>query len=249
MKDNYFSSYGTTRFIVDNYKKLGRISIITSVCVLSIPVIFGLFSFLGRTVDAYNGLVQQQNSQVLGIEEKTVRAEDEFVEIVAVSKEVTKEERSRAIRKVTSEIHSGDRRVLVLRAFFEAYRCGNGTISPMAEYSKELVEASDKYGLDWRYSTAIAGVETWFGCVGGADTIYKNAWGYGGGPSTRFVYNSWPEGIDAFSKGFAKGYGTKDLDFYRFASYYTRGLPGRNDRWADGVTSYLRGIDRIDAEL
>ncbi len=247
MKDNYFSSYSTTRFIIDNHKKLGKIAILTAVTVLFVPVMFGFFSFLGKTVDAYNKLAQQQHPEILGTEEKTVRAEEEFAEVIATGKTVSIEERSRILKKISSEIQSGDRRALVLRAYLETMPCSTGSISPLADYTKELVEESDKNGLDWRYTTAIAGVETWFGCAGGAE-YWHNAWGYGGGPKTRFKYDSWPEGIEAYTRGFVSGYGTK-IDFRFISSYYTTGLPGVNERWANGVESYLRGIDRIDAEL
>ncbi len=243
MKDNYFTIYGNTKSIVNRGQKFARISVYLGSSVLLVPLLFSYLSYLGTNIDIQSKI----NGKVLGVEERIVSAEEEYSQVVIQGRTLSQEDKSRIINKMSSEVHKGDRREIVLRAYLETVLCSNGTKPPLANYTKELVESSDKHGLDWRYTTAIAGVETWFGCAGGADG-YKNAWGYGGGPSTRFRYNSWPEGIEAYTAGLVKGYGTK-IDFYRIASFYTRGVVGRNDPWADGVHRYLYGIDSIDRAL
>lgn len=187
--------------------------------------------------------------EVMGESEKVVSAELEFVDFLPSAVDFDSVSSESVIKKFSTQIHEGDGRAIVLRAYFDIVKCGDGSVSPLADYTDVLVSSADKYGMDWKLTTAIAGVETWFGCAGGADD-YKNAWGYGGGPSTRMRYSSWPEAIDDYTKSLAEGYGTNmHKRLYDVASYYVRGVDGEHNPWADGVTKYMGTISYLESQM
>lgn len=227
-------------------KKLSKIfsgfTLIFALQVLLLPLYFSLFSYLIKKVTA-------TNEQILGTEEKLVNAEEQFVDVSKYGSEVSIEERKKIVKKISSEIQSGDIRELVLKGYMETMRCGTGDIPPLANHTDSLVKYADENGLDWKITTAIAGVESWFGCVGGAEEFH-NAWGYGGPIATRFRYKTWEDGISAFSSGLARGYGTNVHErLYDIASFYVNGCEGEHNPWAEGVMKYLRGIENFEKEL
>lgn len=205
--------------------------------VILAPILFSSLMYLGGSAEV------QETPEVLG--ESIVSAEEHFVEYGKYGSTVSVEERDRIIQKVSSQISSRDTRSLALHGYLETMQCSNGSIPPLADYSEELVDSADKYGLDWKIIPAISGVETWFGCAGDAES-YRNAWGMGGGPSNRYRFDTWEEGIDVYAKMLADGYGTDvHTRLYDVASLYVYGHAGRHDKWADGVMKYFNGIEQF----
>lgn len=205
---------------------------------------------LRSVAQEYNEKKNSEEEKILGVREMEVNAEKYFISYKDVSGlEVSDEEKRKVVRSVSSQIHSGDYRELVLRAYLETMKCSNGDTPPLADHTRELVRYADESGLDYKITTAIAGVESWFGCAGGADEIH-NAWGYGGGISTRFRYSNWDEGIREYSKGLAEGYGTNIHERVReIASFYVTGQAGEHNGWAEGVLKYMNGIEWVEGEL
>ena len=69
----------------------------------------------------------------------------------------------------------------------------NGT--PLETYSKQIVEVSDKYGIDYRLIPAIAMKESQGGLA--IDESTHNAWGFENG---RTIFVSWDSAIDSVGK-------------------------------------------------
>lgn len=89
-------------------------------------------------------------------------------------------------------------RPAILRNFLTSYH------SPLVPYSNLILEVSEKYGLDWRLLTAIAGNESLFGRVTPPDCY--NAWGWGIHSRGTLCFDSWKEGIVTVARGIKKNY-------------------------------------------
>lgn len=77
----------------------------------------------------------------------------------------------------------------------DAYLAG----SPLAGYGKNFAQAAWKYGVDPRFSPAIANTES---TKGANCFLPHNAWGWGSSS-----WSSWAEAIDEHVAGLARGYG------------------------------------------
>lgn len=95
-------------------------------------------------------------------------------------------------------------RLTILRDFLASYH------SPLVPYASFILETSEKYGLDWRLLTAIAGNESLFGRVmpphpltGGS---CHNAWGWGIHSRGTLCFDNWEEGIVTVAQGLKKNY-------------------------------------------
>lgn len=127
-------------------------------------------------------------------------------------------------------------RVEVLREFLGRYN------SPLTSYAENIVDAADKYGLDWRLLPAIAMQESTL-CKKMPRDSY-NCWGFGiyGKKVTRFA--GFDEAINTISKTMAEEYhGQGLLSPSEIMSKYT---PSNQGVWAENV-SYV--MDRIAASL
>lgn len=127
-------------------------------------------------------------------------------------------------------------RVDVLNDFFSKYN------SPLVAYAGDIVDAADRYGLDYRLLPAIAMQESIL-----CKRIPKNSfncWGFGiyGGKITRFT--SFSEAIETISKTLSEKYHKLGLQNpEEIMSKYT---PANTNDWAGNV-SYV--MDRIGASL
>lgn len=131
-----------------------------------------------------------------------------------------------------AEITQEDSRVEIVRQFFERYK------SPLEPYAKNIVEAADQQGLDFRLIPAIAMQES--------NVCHKipkdsyNCWGFGiyGGKVTRF--SGYEEAIEIVTKTLAKQYKQNGLETpTEIMSKYT---PGSNGSWARGVTHFMESL-------
>jgi len=127
-------------------------------------------------------------------------------------------------------------RVDVLNDFFAKYN------SPLAAYAGDIVDAADRYSLDYRLLPAIAMQESTL-----CHRIPKNSfncWGFGiyGGKVKRFT--SFSEAIETISKTLSEKYHQQGLQNpEEIMSKYT---PANTNDWAGNV-SYV--MDRIGASL
>ncbi|MBI5358575.1 hypothetical protein HZB69_03025 [Candidatus Amesbacteria bacterium] len=128
---------------------------------------------------------------------------------------------------------SADGRVLLITNYLKKYK------SPLLPHARELVEISDKYGLDWRLLAAIAQQESNL-CKKIPVNSY-NCWGYGiyGDLVTRF--ESFVDGMDTVARGLKKNYVDKGLDTpEKIMAKYT---PPSQGSWAKGVNQFLSDIE------
>lgn len=127
-------------------------------------------------------------------------------------------------------------RVEVLAQFFKRYN------SPLLANAQQIVDAADKYSIDWRLIPAIAMQESTL-----CKKIPKNSfncWGFGiyGGKVTRF--KNFNEAIETVTKTLARDY-KEQRGLEEPHEIVTRYTPG-SGTWADNVTYVM---DRIQSSL
>ncbi len=97
-----------------------------------------------------------------------------------------------------------DERVRVLKAYLHKQN------SPLEGYSQDIINASDKYNVDWKLLVAISGVESTFGkfippSLEGEGSSY-NGWGWGIYGDQVIYFKSWTDGVDNVAQGLKLNY-------------------------------------------
>ena len=134
------------------------------------------------------------------------------------------------------KVSASEARVDVLRQFLGRYG------SPLEEYSKYIIEVSDRYSLDYRLLPAIAMQESTL-CKKAPAGSY-NCWGFGiyGGKVTRFT--NFEEAIETIARTLSRDYHAQGLiEPVDIMSRYT---PANTNDWAENVTYVM---ERISASL
>lgn len=131
---------------------------------------------------------------------------------------------------VSAEIVEEDARPEIIKEFLASYK------SPLVPYSKFIVNAADKYGIDWKLITAIAMKESGL-CKIIPEESY-NCWGWGIHSSGTLKFDSFEEGIDTVSKGIRENY--VDIGLVTIEEIMSKWIPhSPNGAWADGVSLYM----------
>jgi hypothetical protein len=112
--------------------------------------------------------------------------------------------------------------------------------APLAGYGQNLVDAADKYGLDWRLVAAIAMQESNAGKAMPRDSY--NAWGWSiyTGQNSGYYFNNWEEAIELVTKGLAvyrDKYGLKTPE--EIMTRYTPDSLANGGSWAQGVRYFM----------
>jgi hypothetical protein len=126
-------------------------------------------------------------------------------------------------------IVSKDARIEIIRQFFSRYK------SPLEPFSKNIVEAADKYSLDYRLLPAIAMQESNL-CKKIIVNSY-NCWGFGiyGGKVTKF--EDYAEAIETVTKTLANNYVAGGLNTpEEIMKKYT---PSNTGAWANSVNYFM----------
>ncbi len=76
--------------------------------------------------------------------------------------------------------------------------------SPLAPYAQKVVDEAEKYGLDWRLTTAICMVESNCGKNIPADSY--NAWGWAIHSTYTKYFETWEKAIETVTKGLKTDY-------------------------------------------
>lgn len=131
--------------------------------------------------------------------------------------------------QVLGEATSADARVEILRQYLESYK------SPLEPHVKILVDASEKYELDFRLLVAIAQQES--NVCKKIPPGSHNCWGWGIHSRGTLMFESFPEAIETVSRGLKeeyidRGYKTPE----EIMSKYAPSSPGT---WALGVNQFL----------
>ena len=137
-------------------------------------------------------------------------------------------------RSLTTEVtvSASEARVDVLRQFLGRYG------SPLEEYSKYIVEVSDRYSLDYRLLPAIAMQESTL-CKKAPAASY-NCWGFGiyGDKVTRFA--SYPQALDIVAATLKKKYIDQGLNTpEEIMVRYTPPSVEKGGAWASGIHQFL----------
>lgn len=130
------------------------------------------------------------------------------------------------------EIEQKDGRVENIRQFFAKYN------SPLEPYAQNIIDAAEKYGIDYRLVPSIAMQESNL-CKKIPDGSH-NCWGYGiyGGKVTKF--DNYPQAIETITKGLSKNYKGAGLETpEEIMNKYT---PSSNGSWAKGVNHFMNKL-------
>lgn len=130
---------------------------------------------------------------------------------------------------VDVEIVAEDARVEIIRQYLEKYN------SPLLGREETIVEAADRYGLDFRLTTAIAQQES--NLCKRIPPGTHNCWGWGIHSRGTLGFLSYEEGIFTVSKGLKdkyinEGFTTPEI-------IMTKYTPLSNGSWAEGVSQFM----------
>lgn len=129
----------------------------------------------------------------------------------------------------SASITQADGRIEKIRQFLANYE------SPLEPFAKNIVEAADKYGLDYRLIPAIAMQESNL-CKIIPDNSF-NCWGYGIYGKKVLRFNNYPEAINQVTKTLATKYKGKGL--VTPDQIMTMWTPSSNGSWSFGVNQFM----------
>ena len=133
---------------------------------------------------------------------------------------------------ISSEIKAEDAKVGFIKQFLLENK------SPLEPHASFIVNTSEKYGLDYRLTTAIAQKES--GLCRVIPEGSHNCWGWGIHSEGTLKFDSYEEGIETVSEGLKnfyidQGYETVDEIMSKYAH-------PSSTTWADGVLHYMSEI-------
>lgn len=134
---------------------------------------------------------------------------------------------------ISTEITAADARVAMLKQYLTIYN------SPLIPYAGKVVEAADKYGLDYRLITAIAQQESNLCKI--IPYGSHNCWGWGITGSSTLFFDSYEEGIETVSRGLKENY--IDQGYTTPQEIMSKYTPLSNGSWANGVTTFLGDME------
>jgi hypothetical protein len=108
-------------------------------------------------------------------------------------------------------------------------------------YSKQIIEASDKYGIDWRLIPAIAMRES-----GGGDKARPgsfNAWGFENG---RTNFDSWESAIESVAKTLKVRYVDKGMTTpEEIMAVYAPPQLSTGGKWAQDINYFFSKLETL----
>jgi hypothetical protein len=129
-----------------------------------------------------------------------------------------------------------DARYYIIRNYLRKYS------SPLEPFSRELVETSDKYSLDYRLMVAIAQQESNLCKKIPANSF--NCWGFGiyGEKVTRF--DNFPQAIEIVAKTLKNEYINIGLDTpEEIMAKYTPPSMEKGGPWAKGINRFIKDLE------
>jgi hypothetical protein len=138
-----------------------------------------------------------------------------------------------SLDQIAGAATTADARLEIIKQYLEKYN------SPLAPYAQDLLDASEKYGLDFRLLVAIAQQESNL-CKRIPENSY-NCWGWGIHSRGTLKFSNYKEAMNAVAKGIReeyidKGYTTPE----EIMTKYTPLSPGT---WAAGVRQFLKEME------
>ncbi len=137
------------------------------------------------------------------------------------------------ISEISGEVSAADARVEIIRKYLALYS------SPLFPYADKLVSSADKYGIDFRLTTAIAQKESNL-CKLAPSNCF-NCWGWGIHSQGILCFSSYDEAIEEVTKGLSQEYFQKGYDtIEKIMAKYT---PLSQGSWALGVNQFLSEME------
>lgn len=133
------------------------------------------------------------------------------------------------VPSISTEIGTEDARIEMVRQYLYRYN------SPLAPFAYQIVESADRYGLDYRLTTAIAQQESNLCKVIPPESF--NCWGWGIHSMGTMGFTSYAKGVETVSKGLKTKYideGYKTIE--EIMGKYT---PLSKGSWANGVLTFM----------
>lgn len=148
-----------------------------------------------------------------------------------------------SIQRVPTPTLSPTIEQLKLEKYFAYRQKLNGRLSPLASHSALLVSEAEKYGIDYRYVTTIATIES-NQCQATPNRDPFNCWGWGIYPgSFKEPFVDYADGIRTVTRGLAKNYHRKGYDTVEdIAPIYNPNTP---EAWAAKVHKIFDLIDSM----
>lgn len=129
--------------------------------------------------------------------------------------------------------NEADARNEIVRQYLNKYN------SPLEPYAPSIVEEADKYGIDFRLTTAIAQQESNLCKKIPPET--NNCWGWGIHSQGTLGFSSYIEGIEAVSKGLREEY--LDKGFSTIEDIMAKYTPLSPGSWAEGVNNFMAEME------
>lgn len=130
---------------------------------------------------------------------------------------------------ISGEVEGKDARAEIVRQYLALFN------SPLLPYADYVVSDADKYGLDFRLTTAIAQQESNLCKI--IPPSSNNCWGWGIHSQGTLGFSSYEEGIDAVSKGLKEEY--LDKGYKTIEEIMSKYTPLSNGSWAAGVEKFM----------
>ncbi len=133
---------------------------------------------------------------------------------------------------ISGEVTSADSKVGLIHEYLLEKE------SSLAPYAEFIVKTAEKYGLDYRLTTAIAQKES--GLCKVIPEGSHNCWGWGIHSKGTLTFNTYEEAIDTVSRGIKENYIDQGyITLEEIMAKYTPLSPGT---WAEGVGFYMNQI-------
>jgi len=137
-----------------------------------------------------------------------------------------------------AEILGADGRAAIIQQFLARQR------SPLSPYAQKIVDEAEKYGLDWRLTTAICMVES--NCGKSIPIDSHNAWGWAIHSTYTKYFENWEQAIEIVTKGLKTDY--IDRGLVTPEQIMTRYCPlslEKGGSWAKSVEYFMWELDNF----
>lgn len=134
---------------------------------------------------------------------------------------------------VTGQAIPQDARTEIIRQYLKKYE------SPLEPYAASIVAEADRFGLDFRLTTAIAQQESNL-CKKIPPDSY-NCWGWGIHSQGSLHFSSYQEAIETVTLGLKESYIGKGL--VTPSDIMTKYTPLSNGSWAEGVSHFISEME------
>lgn len=130
-------------------------------------------------------------------------------------------------------------RPLILKKFLESYN------SPLASQAQTLIDAADKFGLDWRLLPAIAGQESTF-CRTVPENSH-NCWGWAIHERYTKKFETWEGAIEVVARGLKEDYIDEGLVTPEeiMIRYCPRSITERDGSWAKAINYFIWALENF----